>query len=239
MYLSGLDLLDARVHDAFDPLHLEEHLGHLGSVAETADPEMSEIGLGREIGDLDLVLQAPLLHLVAEVEQELVRRAEARGALNGADDDGTGRLDELLERIARPFGVLEPEERLGMALIRPEARNGREVIHRPGGEHEVVVALASSRIGDLSGLGIYFRHVGLDETGPLLLVNGFEGKGDVLAVSQPEGKPDQRGHEQELVRFRNNRDLMLASKLFLEVERGLEAREVRSNDRYFFYLSPR
>ena len=62
-----------------------------------------------------LLLQLGLAQLVGGVEQELVRRAETARALGRGDHDRPRVIEELLPRVARPFGVRQRRDRLGVS----------------------------------------------------------------------------------------------------------------------------
>ena len=70
-------------------------------VADPVEAEMADIGLGGDEGHGHAVADLAAAQLGIEDEGELVGRAEAGGALHGADDDGAGVLAEGLERAAR------------------------------------------------------------------------------------------------------------------------------------------
>jgi hypothetical protein len=79
-----------------DLVLLQEQLDHSLRARHAANPEVAEERLARDVGHLDLSLETGLLHLVAGVEQELIGRTEATGALGGADHQVPRFLQEPL-----------------------------------------------------------------------------------------------------------------------------------------------
>ena len=162
-------LLHDRLHLAADPRHLGEadvvdllriHLRgrvgghHVGvprvATREAADSEVTELGLGRDVGDRDLVADLGPTGVHVEVEQELVCGSETAGTLGRADDHRArvvyqqGRLDRSLpvdvENDQFIFGVSQIVVQSGKYRrrryrgidYRLESQHGRETIQGTG-----------------------------------------------------------------------------------------------------------
>src|SRR5215472_10012587 len=138
----GVDVVHAGAQDRGDVLLLQEHGQQCLAVRQPADAEVPQKRLGRDVGQLDLPLQAGLAELVRDVEQVLVGGAEAAGALGCADDDVAWRFKEPLPALTGPDRVVQGGDRVRVTA-RPQARHGCEIVTVPGRYHQVVVVVAA------------------------------------------------------------------------------------------------
>ena len=141
------DLLERHPGACGDALLLQEHVQQLLAARQAADAEVADERLGGDEGQRHLLLQLGPAQLVGGVEQELIRRAEAARALCRADHDRAWVIEKLPPRGARPFGVTQRRDRLGVTIW-AQARHDVELVAVAGGDHEVVVtiALAGGRV---------------------------------------------------------------------------------------------
>src|SRR5439155_12387574 len=110
---------------------------------QTADTEVAEERLRRDVAELDLLLETGLAELVRNVEQVLVRSSETSRALGGADHDVSG----VVEKLAPPFPgvdrVVESRDRVRVSFT--QAGYGIEVVAVSGRDDQVVVVVGPSR----------------------------------------------------------------------------------------------
>ena len=99
LHLIGIDLVDLGVDDPFDVALAHLGFEHALGVADPADAEMADIGLGGHKGHRHLVADAPLAKIRIHDHGELVGRTEAGRALHAADDDRSGILAEFLPAL--------------------------------------------------------------------------------------------------------------------------------------------
>ena len=99
---------------------------------------MADIGFGRHEGHGDAVAELAAAQFGFQDEQELIGRAEAGGALHGADHDRPGIGGKLFERLPSVGCMVDMADRLGMA-VGPEPGNLVERKFRSGRDHQIVV----------------------------------------------------------------------------------------------------
>src|SRR5215216_4988915 len=102
-------------------LHLEECLRHRLRIAEPADAKVAQERLGGNERQRRFVEQMVFLELVADIEDKLIRRAEAGRALRRADHDRPRIAQEALPGVAGLLGVRKVADRPGI-LLWPQAR---------------------------------------------------------------------------------------------------------------------
>ena len=229
--LAVADLLDRRVGQSLDVVTVKETLHHLLGGADAAEAEVAEERLGGDERDRSDLVQPGLLDPVAHVEQELVRGAEARPTLSGADDDRTGVLEEPLPRLAGEQRVVEVAHRLGVAAFGTEARDLLERQSRAGADEQPVVGdLLTGRRGHRTAGRVDLRRGLVDEPDALLRVHRRERERHVLGVTESEGKPDQRRDEGEIRPRVEHHDLVAISDELARLERRGHPREARTDD---------
>ena len=143
-------MVDGGVEHGGDVFLLQEHAQQRLAVGQPADAEVPEERLGRDVGELDLLLETGLAQLVGDVEQVLVGRAEASGALGGTDDDVARVVEEPSPAFAGVLGVIQGRDRVGVA-VRAQAGHSVEVVAVAGGDHQVVVAYGRPSSHRLAG----------------------------------------------------------------------------------------
>jgi len=87
-HLALLDTLDAGVGDPFDMLLAHLAFEQVLGVADAVEAEVADIRLGGHKRHRDPIAQLAAAQLGLQDEQELVGRAKAGRALNGADHHG-------------------------------------------------------------------------------------------------------------------------------------------------------
>src|SRR5207249_8837255 len=136
--------------------------------------------------------------VVGDVEHELVRGAEASGALGGADHDRARVVHEASPAFSRVDGTVKRGYRVRVPLW-SEARDDVEVIQVAGGDHHVVECVLAPRGCDLLRLWIDRRRLAMDELNPARLERLGDGVDHVLLLPLPEGDPDERRVELEAI----------------------------------------
>ena len=133
-----LDLVDAGVGDPLDvvlaQLALEQALG----VADAVESEMADVGLRGDERHRHAVADAGVAQRLVEDEGELVGRAEAGGALHGADHHRAGIGDQGVDRGLGLQRMIDLADRLGVGL-RAEPLDLVEGEFGSGGDDHVVV----------------------------------------------------------------------------------------------------
>jgi len=192
---------------------------------QAADAEVADERFGGDEGQRHLLGQLGLAQLVGGVEQELIRRAEAARALRRADHDRARVVEKFPPCGARPFGVTQRRDRLGVA-IGAQARHDIELVAEAGGDHQVVVTITAAGGGHRAGGRVDGRRLGVHELDPMRVEGRLQREGDIGRAALAERQPDQRRIEQEPVRRRNHRHLDVLTQLVLELQSRRQAAEV-------------
>ena len=122
VHLAVLDAVDPGVGDPLDVAAAQLALEHRLGVAHAVEPEVADIGLGRDEGHRHPVAQLAAAQLGVEDEGEFVGRPEARCALHGADDYRAGFAQLASNAARRSIGMVDVADRLRYA---PRARAPR------------------------------------------------------------------------------------------------------------------
>src|SRR5690606_38033548 len=89
IYVTGIDGIDLCIGNPLDVPLPELRFHQALRVADPAEPHVPDVRLARHEGYRHLVPDTALAQVLVQDQRELVSRAEATGALHGADDDGT------------------------------------------------------------------------------------------------------------------------------------------------------
>src|SRR5208337_429444 len=127
----------------FDVAVTERRFENSLSVAHAAEAEMADIRLGGNKGDRHAVPYFTLTKISIDDERKFVGRSKAGRSLDGADDDRTGVLAELLPLFGALFCVIDMANRNGVSL-RTKPIDFVECQRRTGGDDEVIVSKAAS-----------------------------------------------------------------------------------------------
>jgi hypothetical protein len=212
-----------------DPGHPKEHPEQLLSAGEPADPEVPRKRLGAHVVDGDALREPVPFELVRDVEDELVRRTEAGGALRGSDHDRARLVHEASPPLGRVHGSLERGDRVRVAAA-SESGDHVEVIHVSGGDHEIVVAVHAPCGLDLLRSGVDLRRLSVHEVHPVPLERRRDRDRDVPRRSLPEGNPDERWVEGEPIRLGDNGHVDVGAELALQTQRCRDACEVAAEN---------
>ena len=98
---SGSDPVDLGIGDPADVAVAQSRFQDALGVADAAQAEMADIGLGGDKGDWHAVADLALAQIGVGEEREFIGRAEAGSALHGADDDRAGALAETAPSYSR------------------------------------------------------------------------------------------------------------------------------------------
>jgi hypothetical protein len=160
---------------------------------------VTEFRLRRHVGESSPFLEPGLAKLMGDVEEILVRRTEASGALRRADDDVARLIEEAPPALAGADRVLEGRDGVRVS-VRSQARYDAEVVPVAGCDDQVVVAVGTGGCLDLPCRQVQFGRLRVDELDVVMLERRCEREREVGRRPLSERQPDERRVEDELVR---------------------------------------
>src|SRR5690606_11321114 len=221
IYVTGIDGIDLCIGNPLDVPLPELRFHRALRVADPAEPHVPDVRLARHEGYRHLVPDTALAQVLVQDQRELVSRAEATGALHGADDDGTRVRDELLIPFPRILGMIERTDRDGVAGLPPEARDLVESEFRAGGQYQVVVfQLTAAGEDELVPVGLDPLNRLSDEVDARTFELGPEFRHDFRLLAPPHGHPWVRRDEPEGCVRVDQRDPVRLAELVAQLERG-------------------
>ena len=207
--LPASTLVDLGVADPLDVLVAQRRLEHRLRVADAAQAEVADVGLGGDEGHRHLVADLAPAQVGFHDERELVGRPEARRALHRADDDRARIGDEAVPAGRQP-SRRDRRGRSSACAVRAEPLDLVERELRPGGDDEVVVVQHRAVVElELAALRMQTLRAARIERDALLLQVGRRGEFDVLALAPVDRNPRIRRNEVEIRPVADDGDLVV------------------------------
>ena len=207
VHVAGFHLGGLGVADPLDVALAQGRFEHALGVADAAQAQVTDVGLGRHVGHGHLVADLAPAQVGVHDHRELVGRTETRRALHRAHHDGAGGLHELIPGGLGGLGVAHMADRLRVAAVRAQAVDFVERQLGAGGDDQVVVVHPAAVFQlDLVGVGVHPPGALDDGLNAFALECRGDVHLDVLALAPVHGHPGVGRDEMELGRLADHGD---------------------------------